>query len=132
MEGRLLCLEWLIWYYIWFCQQQSKAGLQGYARLDRERVHCLRLIESCLDRELWKEVKTFVGAIWKYLDQQGWWTEELAALNMNLLVEQQEENRQGEAHCLGALGYNCHKRGDYATNGSVSFSSLGICKTITC
>ncbi len=72
-------LERLAGYYIDFCEIQSAAGLPGYALLDEERVHCLRLIESCLDRELWKEVKFLVVAMGEYLDRQGHWTAFIAA-----------------------------------------------------
>jgi hypothetical protein len=34
--------------YIAFCQEQSAAGIKGYALLNDERAHCLRLMESCL------------------------------------------------------------------------------------
>ena len=56
-------LERLAAYYIDFCETQSAAGLPGYALLDEERVHCLRLIGACLESELWEEVKALVESI---------------------------------------------------------------------
>ncbi|MCP4365056.1 MAG: tetratricopeptide repeat protein, partial [Planctomycetes bacterium] len=106
-------LERVTEYYIWFCTEQSKAGLEGYARLDEERAHCLRLIESCFNRELWEEMKDLVGVIDIYLEQQGWWIEELAALEKALIASQQTGDRKGEDWCLNSLGYTCTHRGDY-------------------
>ncbi|MCI5180330.1 MAG: tetratricopeptide repeat protein [Candidatus Electrothrix sp. AW3_4] len=100
-------------FYIGWCKEQSAAGVPGYARLDGERVHCLRLIGACLDRELWEEVKLLVRAINTYLDRQGWWTEELAALEMRLTAARKAGDRRDEAWCLNSLGYTCWRRGEY-------------------
>ncbi|MCI5115415.1 MAG: tetratricopeptide repeat protein, partial [Candidatus Electrothrix sp. AX1] len=99
-------------YYINWCREQSAAGVPGYARLDGERVHCLRLIGACLDGELWQEVKLLVGAINEYLDRQGWWTEKLTAVEMRLTAARQAEDRRDEAWCLNELGTTCYSRGE--------------------
>ena len=100
-------------FYIAFAQEQSAAGKDGYACLDEERAHCLRLMESCLASELWQEVKYLVGAINTYLDRQGWWTERLAALEMRLKAARQADDRRDEGVCLNELGTTCYKRGEY-------------------
>ncbi|XCN75146.1 MAG: tetratricopeptide repeat protein [Candidatus Electrothrix aestuarii] len=105
-------LERVAAYYIDWCREQSAAGVPGYARMDDERGHCLRLIRACLDGELWQEVKDLVGAIQVYLDRQGWWTERLAALEMRLTAARQTGDRRDEAWCLNSLGYTCARRGD--------------------
>ncbi|XCN72067.1 MAG: tetratricopeptide repeat protein [Candidatus Electrothrix aestuarii] len=105
-------LERLARYYIWFCREQSEAGLEGYARLDGERVHCLQLIERCVDGGLWEEVKWLEDAINIYLDRQGHWTEKLAALEMNLTAARKAGDRRDEAWCLNSLGYTCWRRGE--------------------
>jgi tetratricopeptide (TPR) repeat protein len=99
-------------YYIDWCKEQSAAGLEGYARLDGERVHCLRLIGACLERELWEEVKWLADSLWEYLDRQGWWTEQLTALEMRLNAARKDEDRRDEAWCLNSLGYTCDNRGE--------------------
>ncbi|WPD24801.1 MAG: tetratricopeptide repeat protein [Candidatus Electrothrix scaldis] len=99
-------------YYIDWCRTQSAAGLEGYALLDGERVHCLRLIESCLKSELWQEVKLLVGTIDIYLERQGYWAEELAALEMRLTAARLAGDRRDEAWCLNNLGYTCDNLGD--------------------
>ncbi|WLE98069.1 MAG: tetratricopeptide repeat protein [Candidatus Electrothrix communis] len=105
-------LERLAGYYIAFCRTQSAAGLPGYALLDEERVHCLRLIESCLDRELWQEVQGLVRAIDIYLERQGHWSEWQTALEMNLTAARKAGDRRDLAWCLNKLGYTCDNRGD--------------------
>jgi tetratricopeptide (TPR) repeat protein len=103
-------LERLAFYYIAFCMVQSKAGLEGYARLDRERAHCLRLMESCLNSKMWKKVKLLVRAIQEYLNRQGYWAELLAAVGMRLTAAQQSGDRKDEGWCLNSLGYTYRLR----------------------
>ena len=106
-------LERLAAYYIDFCEMQSAAGLKGYASLDRERMHCLRLMESCLDKELWQEVQGLVGAIYTYLNRQGWWTQLQAALEMRLTAAGKADDHKSEAWCLNCLGCICERRMAY-------------------
>jgi tetratricopeptide (TPR) repeat protein len=97
-------LERLVGAYVSFCRTQSEAGVKGYARLDAERAHCLRLMDSCLARELWNEVQYMENAIDSYLHRQGYWAGQLTALGMRLTAAQQAGNRKGEAWCLNSLG----------------------------
>ncbi|CAK8712830.1 hypothetical protein LDFHOB_01970 [Candidatus Electronema aureum] len=99
--------------YIAFCEAASDEGVKGYARLDAERAHCLRLMESCLESGLWQYVQALVGAIDIYLERQGYWTEELAALEMALTASQQTGDRKDEDWCLNSLGCTYTIRGDY-------------------
>ncbi len=105
-------LKGLARYYIAFCQEQSSAGLEGYARLDAERAHCLRLMESCLASKLWQEVKLLVAATYIYLDRQSHWTEKLAAVEMRLTAAQQAGDRKDESWCLNSLGCTRDSRGE--------------------
>ncbi|MCI5219969.1 MAG: tetratricopeptide repeat protein, partial [Candidatus Electrothrix sp. LOE2] len=99
--------------YMFFCYTVSKEGVQGYARLDAERAHCLRLMESCLNSKLWEEVKLLVQAIYIYLDRQGWWTEQLAAWGMRLTAARKTGDRRDESRCLNSLGFTCARRGEH-------------------
>lgn len=105
-------LAWLAIYYIDFCRTQSKAGLPGYAILDAERAHCLRLMKSCLASKLWQEVKALSWVIRDYLDRQGYWTDQLSAVKMSLTAAQQAGERREEGVCFGTLGYTCGRRGE--------------------
>jgi tetratricopeptide (TPR) repeat protein len=105
-------LERLASYYISFCEAASAENAKGYARLNDERAHCLRLMESCLASALWQEVKGLVAAIRDYLDRQGYWTEQLTAVGMRLTAAQQAGDRKDEGECLHNLGYTCNSRGE--------------------
>ncbi|WP_446007831.1 tetratricopeptide repeat protein [Candidatus Electrothrix sp.] len=107
-------LERLAAYYIYFCEEQSQAGLEGYACLDKERAHCLRLTESCLNSRLLDEVQALVRAIIIYLDRQGYWTEKLTIVSMRLNAARLKEERRDESWCLNELGETCWKLGEYA------------------
>jgi tetratricopeptide (TPR) repeat protein len=106
-------LERVAAYYIEWCREQSAAGVPGYARMDDERAHCLRLIRACLDRGLWEEVQGLAEAVREYLDRQGYWTEQLTTIGMRLDAARRTEDRQDEAVCLNNLGYTCWRRGEY-------------------
>ena len=105
-------LERLALYYIFFCKAASEEGVKGYALLDAERAHCLRLMESCLASKLLEEVKLLVRVIDTYLDRQGWWTEKLATTKMGLKAARQAGDPKDEAWCLNNLGYICERRGE--------------------
>ncbi|XCN73234.1 MAG: tetratricopeptide repeat protein [Candidatus Electrothrix aestuarii] len=105
-------LERLAQAYIQVFHIASRAGLSGYAFLDRERAHCPKLLESCFANKLWQEVKGLVGEMWVYLDRQGWWTELLAAFEMNLTAAREAGDRKDEGVCLNNLGYICERRGE--------------------
>ncbi|MCI5197297.1 MAG: hypothetical protein D3919_13940, partial [Candidatus Electrothrix sp. AW5] len=107
-------LERLAVYYIDFCETQSNSGLMGYAHLDQERAHCLRLMESCLNSGLLKEVRALAESICIYLDRQGYWSELLAAVSMRLTTARLKGDRQNESWCLNELGETCWKCGEYA------------------
>ncbi len=106
-------LERLAGWYIDFCRTQSQAGLEGYTRLDAERAHCLRLMESCLESKLWQEVQGLVRAINTYLDRQGYWTEWQTAVSINLTAARLAGDRKEEGWGLNEIGRTCNRRGDY-------------------
>ncbi|WPD22194.1 MAG: tetratricopeptide repeat protein [Candidatus Electrothrix scaldis] len=107
-------LERLTGYYIYFCEEQSQAGLEGYACLDKERAHCLHLTESCLNSGLLDEVQALARAIITYLDRQGHWAEKLTIISLRLNAARSKGDRRDESWCLNELGETCWKLGDYA------------------
>lgn len=100
-------------YYINFCRTQSEAGVKGYAILDTERAHCLRLLESCLESKLLKEVKALVETLYIYLDRRGYWEDKLVAVNMRLTAARQTDDRKDESWCLNSLGDIYYQIGMY-------------------
>jgi len=99
-------------WYIAFCKAASNEGVKGYARLDAERAHCLRLMESCLNSKMWKKVKQLVWAIDMYLDRQGYWAEEQAAFEICLTSIRQSGDLINEGWGLNNLGYTLMRRGE--------------------
>jgi len=123
-------LKELAAYYIGFCETQSKAGLEGYAHLDRERAHCLRLIEACLDSGLWQEVTYLVGTIGEYLERQGYWAERISNLEMYLTAVRQTGDCRNEALCLNALGYICWRCKEHEQALQCYKKLLPICREL--
>ncbi|MGX9727721.1 MAG: tetratricopeptide repeat protein [Candidatus Electronema sp. VV] len=101
--------------YIFFAAVNSKAGALGYVHLDKERTHCLHLLEICLKHELRTEMLGLIGAIYNYIDRQGYWTEQLTAVNMFLCLAEKNRNLHDKGWCLNSLGYAYDKRRKYAT-----------------
>ncbi len=123
-------LELMAGRYTWWCSRQYAAGPPGHALLDGERAHCLRLMEICLDRGLWQEVKGLVGATYIYFDRQGWWIEKLAALEMRLTAVRQAGDRWDKAWCLHTLGYTCWKCGNQDQALAWYEQYLSICRKL--
>ncbi|MCI5167331.1 MAG: tetratricopeptide repeat protein [Candidatus Electrothrix sp. GM3_4] len=106
-------LQRLAAYYIEWCEAQSAAGKEGYIRLDSERAHCLRLIKTCLNSELWEELRLLVGAIYIYLDRQGYWAEQMVVLEVILTAARQSGEYRDQGVCLNNLGLTCWRRGEH-------------------
>ncbi|MGX9727882.1 MAG: tetratricopeptide repeat protein [Candidatus Electronema sp. VV] len=119
-------LERLAKYYIAFCETQSKIGVQGYDRLDGERAHCLRLLESCLASGLWKELRALVEAIHIYLDRRGYWEDKQTAVSMRLTAARQTDDRKDEGWCLNSLGDIYYKHGEQSKALACYEQSLAI------
>jgi hypothetical protein len=58
-------------HYTALAEKESARGAAGYVRLDKERVQCLRVMESCLESGLLAEVRGFVNTLDIYLARQG-------------------------------------------------------------
>jgi hypothetical protein len=76
-------------YYITFRLLPNAVGVHGYAQIDKERVHCLHLMETCLSGQLWLAVQLLEGLFSEYLNLQSWWSERLTALTMRLTAARQ-------------------------------------------
>jgi tetratricopeptide (TPR) repeat protein len=123
-------LERLAHYYIFFCEIASNEGVKGYALLDAERAHCLRLMEICLNSGLLKAVQGLVWVLQEYLDRQGHWVDRITALEMNLKATRQAGDRRDEGACLNSLGYTCNRRGDHPKALSYLEQSLPIAREL--
>ena len=91
-------------YYFAFARGQSEQGLAGYARLDTERVHLLRVIARCQAQEDWQAVNALVWAVQSYLGIRGYWTERVTALTVGIHAARQQGERYDEGAHLNHLG----------------------------
>ena len=97
-------LRRLAGYYTNFAKKQSEQGLAGYARLDTERVHLMRVIDRCQAQEEWQSVNALVWAVNEYLDIRGYWTEWVTALKAGIHAARQQNERHDESVHLSSLG----------------------------
>ena len=112
--------------YVFFAAVNGKAGALGYVHLDKERAHCLHLLETCLKHNLRTEMLGLIAAIYNYLDRQGYWTDQLSVANMFLRLAEKNENLHDKGWCLNSLGYAYDKRREYATALNYYKQSLAI------
>jgi hypothetical protein len=54
-------------YYNTFAREERTKGLEGYSRLDPERVHLMRVLDHCRQRGYWRPVTDLVCAAEYYL-----------------------------------------------------------------
>jgi tetratricopeptide (TPR) repeat protein len=90
-------------YYTSLAWEQTSAGPAGYTRLDAERLHFMRVLNECLEREDWEAAHGLAAAIEDYLDQQGFWIERVM-VNEAGLVAAWQLGRPSEGAWLGNLG----------------------------
>ncbi|MDM8524897.1 tetratricopeptide repeat protein, partial [Desulfococcaceae bacterium HSG8] len=91
-------------YYEAFAEEHREHGPEGYARLDGERAHIMKVLEGCGDRGEWQAVSDLVWAAEDYLDMQGYQTERLTALEAGVKAAQELGHRQNKGSFLGNLG----------------------------
>jgi tetratricopeptide (TPR) repeat protein len=100
-------IERLAGHYTALTEEESKLGLEGYARLDAERPHLMAVLARCVQGEAWQESLSLAWAISGhkgYLDIQGHWTERVTALQAGLAAARVLKRRYDEGAYLGHLG----------------------------
>jgi|GEM_PF-5243086 len=86
--------------------------LEGYRRLDVERVHLLRLIAACLERREWRAAEGLTRAVEGYLNRQGHWADRLEVNEAGLMASRRLADREGEGQWLTNLGNTYLSRGE--------------------
>jgi tetratricopeptide (TPR) repeat protein len=90
-------------YYVALAWEQSSLGPEGYARLDADRPHLMKVLSTCVERQDWEAAHGLAVAIEDYLDRQGYWAERVIANEVGLMASWQL-GRPSEGAWLGNLG----------------------------
>jgi tetratricopeptide (TPR) repeat protein len=91
-------------HYTALAEEESEKGLEGFARLNNERVHMMNVLGECEEQGEWVSVRQLAWALNDYLDLGGHWTERVAALQAGLASASALDDRQDEGAFLGNLG----------------------------
>ncbi|NJN94050.1 MAG: tetratricopeptide repeat protein, partial [Anaerolineales bacterium] len=89
--------------YVALAWEQSALGREGYARLDADRPHLLRVLTGCVEQEEWEAAYGLAAAIEEYLDRQEYLAERVIANEVGLMAAWQL-GRPNEGDWLGNLG----------------------------
>lgn len=117
-------------YYSAFTRKQQEQGVEGYTRLDTERAHLMRVMESCQGQGDWKAVTDLVKAADNYLDIRGYWTERQIALKMGVIATQHLRDRWEEEMFWGKLGITYRMQGNLVQAVSALQQALTIARKI--
>ena len=90
-------------YFVALAWEQTMLGPEGYAKLDANRPHLMRVLAECLEWEDWEAAYGLASAIEDYLDRQGYWAERVIANEIGLMAAWQL-GRPSEGAWLGNLG----------------------------
>jgi tetratricopeptide (TPR) repeat protein len=83
--------------------EQSGLGREGFARLDADRAHIMRVLSEAVEQEDWEAAYGLAAAIEDYLDRQEYWAERVIANEVGLMAAWQL-GRPNEGDWLGNLG----------------------------
>jgi tetratricopeptide (TPR) repeat protein len=106
-----LVVQRLAAFYDGYAREQTEQGIEGYARLDDERVHIMNVIEACGEQGEWEAAKSLVWAVDGYLDICGYWTEWVMALETGMESARYLDERKDEDAFLDKLGIAHHSMG---------------------
>jgi hypothetical protein len=91
-------------YYNSYTREHRELGPKGYALLDVERVHIMRLMEECKAREIWQRVNDLVWAVQSYFGICGYSIDRVDALESGVEAAQKLDDKHDEGSHLGNLG----------------------------
>jgi len=83
--------------------EETMLGAEGYARLDRDRPHFMRVLDTCLQWEDWEAAYGLAASLEDYLDRQGFWAERVIANEIGLITAWQL-GRPSEGAWLSNIG----------------------------
>ena len=97
-------IEKLVKYYRTYSKECIKQGPKGYALLDIERSHIMRLIEECKHRELWLWINEIILVVEEYLSMCGYWADRINALELSVNATQYLKDKNSEGVHVSHLG----------------------------
>jgi tetratricopeptide (TPR) repeat protein len=89
--------------YMALAWEQRGLGPEGYAKLDIDRPHFMRILNECVQLEDWEAAYGLAAAVEDYLDRQEHWSERVIANEVGLIAAWQL-GRPNEDDWLGNLG----------------------------
>jgi tetratricopeptide (TPR) repeat protein len=87
-----------------YYEQEIEAHASDFAHLHPLRPHIMALLPIAKERKLWDVVSSLAWGIDTYLNLQGYWTDRITAITLNLAAAQATQNRRDEGALLGNLG----------------------------
>jgi tetratricopeptide (TPR) repeat protein len=120
----------LVAFYIALAQAESKIGVEGYRRLDREQLHLMRVLQGCVKRETWDEARRLVVAVQDYLEIQGHWTEWVETLQAGLEAARRLDRPRDLGRFLANLGNAYRNLGQVTPALDLYQQSLATARTI--
>lgn len=89
--------------YMALAWEQSALGREGYARLEADQPHLMRILADCVELGDWEAAYGLAAAVEDYLDRQEFWAERVIANEIGLMAAWQL-GRPNEGDWLGNLG----------------------------
>jgi tetratricopeptide (TPR) repeat protein len=104
--------ERLVFYYQKLAEEQCLKGPEGFARLEIEREHLMRVLDICKDQLHQRAVIDFGQAIYDYLNLKGYRFDQIIVLEKGLKASKDLKDRQEEVGHLNRLGTTYQKLGN--------------------
>ena len=91
-------------FYLVYIQIQRKLGLDGFAQLEIERPHLVKLLAVLTERGEWQAILELSPSFEAYLDLSGHWTELIITIEAGIEAARKLGDRRYEGAWLGNLG----------------------------
>jgi tetratricopeptide (TPR) repeat protein/MinD-like ATPase involved in chromosome partitioning or flagellar assembly len=117
-------------YYTHLAIEQTRRGLADNERLDSERAHLMRVLDASVERNDWEAARELVWAVDDYLDNRGYISQRVTALEIGIMTAQKLENRHDESRFLANLGFAYYQLGE--VRGAIEYyeQALAIAREI--
>lgn len=97
-------LQQITAFYLEFCRFQLNRGNKGYGQLDGERCHIMKMLSTCLERELLAEASELAAAVNDYLEGRNRFIDLLFSLRVGFSAATATGDTTAERFFIGRLG----------------------------